>query len=476
MRKLRSRSVLIGAIACALVTLFGYFLCSRVELAFASVLYLLMTISVAWQARLRTAVVTAVWSTLCLDFFFTEPKYTLRLISWADFWSVFAFASVALFVSHLSNRIRQQAEDLRAQQDRQRALYELSSASLSLDWSGDFGSHLAALVRTTIHADSIVIWNAREERVYTAGDSFIPHDSIRAAFRAGQSYDLPRSGTFIRILRSGLRDIGVLWVAAPHLDPLMADSIAPIVASSMERARALVKEVEAHSEQFSEQLRTSVLDGLAHAYKTPLTTITLSSAGLAEMPDMPREQRTALATIIRREADRLNEITHQVLRTARLERRKVLCLQEVSLQSVVEQAIHTLGTEAQMRITVRSGEKHIVDADPTILQIVFEQIFENALKYSEAETPISVTMHAHDEGCYVSVHNLGSYIEPEEQERIFTRFYRSPSMAYRAVGTGIGLSVARHAVEAHSGRITVQSHPERGTTFCVELPCKGQMR
>jgi two-component system, OmpR family, sensor histidine kinase KdpD len=472
-KRLRSRSAAIGAVGCTAVALFGILCGARVELAFASVLYLLLIIVIAWQARLRAAVIVAVWSTLCLDFFFTEPRHTLRFLSLADFWSVVAFASVALFISHLSNRIREQAEDLRLQQERQKAIYELSVAALSLDWSDRFGDHLAALVRSTIHASAVVIWTARDDRAFLCGAADVSVDSMRAAMRAGRNYDLPGSGTYIRLLKSGMREIGVLLVVAHDLAPLTADSLAPVVSFTLERARALSNEVSAQSEQLSEQLRTSVLDGLAHAFKTPLTTIALSSAGLSEVPDMPQEQRVALSRIIEAQAERLHEITQQVLRTARLDLSKVMSLRAVDLAQSMEEVIHGLGEEARSRIKVATSTRVPMDGDPSILKMAFEQILENALKYSDAGTQVEVNMRHEGDLTSIAIHNLGSFIEPAERERIFLRFYRSPRMAHRAAGTGIGLSVALRAIEAHGGHIIVQSDVKTGTTFRIDLPNRG---
>ena len=68
------------------------------------------------------------------------------------------------------------------------------------------------------------------------------------------------------------------------------------------------------------------------------------------------------------------------------------------------------------------------------------------------------------------VHNEGSYISPRERQKVFTRFYRSPSMDHRAPGTGLGLSVAMKAVEAHGGTISIESDIQAGTTFVVSIP------
>lgn len=404
--------------------------------------------------------------------FFTDPRRTLRVVSVADFASLCAFATVALLVSHLSNRIRQQAHELVAQRERQRALYKLSTSTLLLDWRESFGDHLCCLVQQSLDAEGAVIWNERTDQAWSSGSYEAYRDSLRAAFMAGKDYDLQRTGVAIRILRSGVRKTGVLWIKAYKIDSLTADSVATIVASSLERARALSNEVTAQSERLSEQLRTSVLDGLAHAFKTPLTTISVSSAGLAELPTLPLEQRAELIGLIRSEADRLTQITEQVLRTARLERNNVLTLRDVALVELIDISLAFLGKERE-RVHLDIEEAPVVEADSAVLKIAFEQVLENALKYCEPKDPVTIRVSIRDQKAIVAIHNSGSYVDPKERQLIFTRFYRSPTMTHRAAGTGIGLSVAHQAVEAHSGTIMVESSETEGTTFIITLPIVG---
>jgi len=470
-KALRSRSVLWTVAACGAVGLFGFVFGDRVELAFACVIYLLLTIIVAWQARFRAAVVTAIYATLSLDYFFTEPKRTLRFVSIADFASVTAFASVALLVSHLSNRVRQQAEDLVLQRESQRALHELSSAALFLDWREAYGEHLAWLVVRVLNTEGVSIWTAREERTWVAGNIDIPADSLRATFMAGKEYDLTRNGVAIRLLKSGTRNIGVLCIKSQQVDALTVDSVASVISSSLERVRALRNEVAAQSERLSEQLRTSVLDGLAHAFKTPLTTISVASAGLAEVADIPEEQRGELLGLIRKEADRLNLITEQVLRTARLEWDKVLTLTWVNLRVLLEETISVLGEQAAAKIeVVQQTPRVTLEADRAVLKIAFEQILENALRYGDPGGRVAVSAALEGRVATISIHNHGSYIPPQEQQLVFTKFYRSPTVIHRASGTGVGLSVAQHAVAAHGGTITIRSDESEGTTFVITLP------
>jgi two-component system sensor histidine kinase KdpD len=69
----------------------------------------------------------------------------------------------------------------------------------------------------------------------------------------------------------------------------------------------------------------------------------------------------------------------------------------------------------------------------------------------------------------IGIHNHGSYIPPTERDKVFTRFYRSPSVEHRAPGTGLGLSVAKKAIEAHGGKISIESDAQAGTTFVMAI-------
>jgi signal transduction histidine kinase len=102
--------------------------------------------------------------------------------------------------------------------------------------------------------------------------------------------------------------------------------------------------------------------------------------------------------------------------------------------------------------------------------MAFRELLDNASKYSDPGALITLGASMTDTEIVLSVRNAGSYIEPEEQMRIFRRFYRSPNSRHRAPGTGIGLSFVRRIVEAHHGRIWVKSGSDVGTTVFVSLP------
>jgi two-component system, OmpR family, sensor histidine kinase KdpD len=109
-------------------------------------------------------------------------------------------------------------------------------------------------------------------------------------------------------------------------------------------------------------------------------------------------------------------------------------------------------------------------ADEELLKMALTQLLDNAAKYSSPGSSITIAGQEEPAEILLSVHNQGSFIPPEEREKIFERFYRSPGSNRKAPGTGIGLSVVKQVTESHLGRAWVNSDPQAGTTFFVSLP------
>jgi len=109
-------------------------------------------------------------------------------------------------------------------------------------------------------------------------------------------------------------------------------------------------------------------------------------------------------------------------------------------------------------------------ADRGQAAMILAQYIDNARKYSTPGSPIGIAAKVSQSEIVISVHNVGSTVRDEDKERIFDRFYRAPDSKDNIPGTGIGLSVARKAAEAHRGRVWVKSDEKEGTTFFLSLP------
>lgn len=433
-------------------------------------LFLIPLLFIAWRYRFGPASIACLVTTLTLDFFFTEPRRTLRVGSPQDVAALLSFLIVVLFVSRISSSLAEKASHLERRDEAQKALQELAERSLMMDWREPVAQGLCAAVRSCFSLESVCLWDSLESQ-FACDGSASDSTPVRAAFMAERDFDLPQTRQSIRILRSGIRPIGSLQLLGELPDASVIGSIASLVALSMERARALNGEVFAQSERTSEQLRTTVLDGLAHSIKTPLTTIALSSAGAVAIGGL-NEAQVRLLRLVEEQTHYVSGLTNSLLQTAKLEAKVSVHWHPVDLgklaRTLVEESeqasrFYLLGMDAPLPIS----------SDPALLRMVFIQVLENALKYSPADSLITLTAERGERTIVVSIHNRGSYIPSSESKLVFKRFYRSPNVVQCAPGTGLGLSVARQSVEALGGQITVESDHVSGTTFLIELPIGG---
>jgi len=437
-------------------------------------LYMFLTLIVAWRGGFRASIPVAICATLGLDFLFTEPRFNLHVTSPQDVFSLASFAGISLVVSHLSNRIRNHSARLQEAEQRQRALYELSRSMLLIDWNSFGGDQFCALLLEKFRLFGVGIWDDRERLFSYSGDASASADALQASFRAMKDFNLPVREERIRLLRFGVRTVGTIYFHG-EIDPIMADTVATLLATHLERIRALKAEMTAASQMVSEQLRTAVLDGLAHAVKTPLTTILVSSSGLKEIGVLSPLQ-TELAGVIENQASYLATLTDKLLRTSKLESREVFVQRnKANLRAIFDAALEELRIEFDVsRILPRFPAGEIqCDMDQDLIRMALVQLLENALKYSPGGSKVQMFVSASPGEIEISIHNEGSYIPAQERELVFERYYRSPSVEHGAPGTGIGLSVAKRAVEAHNGRIWIESEPQKGTSFHVSIPLEG---
>jgi two-component system, OmpR family, sensor histidine kinase KdpD len=254
------------------------------------------------------------------------------------------------------------------------------------------------------------------------------------------------------------------------------DAAASLTALAIERSRSFAAQSSAEAARQSEQLRTAVLDGLAHAFKTPLTTILASSSGLIEMGTIGATERELVA-LIEAEAAHLNDLTTRLLTTARLDSTHIrLAKQKVDLVQLLKSIAKACTDEnaaVEIALEVPAHALSIL-ADLHLLKMAVYHLVDNAAKYAKPGSQVAMHLQEREGAVAIAVKNSGSYIPVEERERIFERFYRGPRTASQVAGTGIGLAVARRVAEAHRGNIWVESDEQNGTEFSLLLPYTGR--
>jgi heavy metal sensor kinase len=213
----------------------------------------------------------------------------------------------------------------------------------------------------------------------------------------------------------------------------------------------------------------------SHELRSPLTALcAVGEVALRDGND-PTMLRETIGSMLE-EAQRLTDLVDALLTLARMDSTKTeIAREEVNIAALLEE-IHdqfdVLASEKGQTVTVTSDPNVTVQADRTLLRLALVNLVHNAIHHSPSNSQISLTTARHAGKIDISVSDSGRGIAPEYHEKIFERFFRVDKARTRAPGggVGLGLAIARQAVERNGGRIVVESKLDRGSVFRIELP------
>ena len=224
------------------------------------------------------------------------------------------------------------------------------------------------------------------------------------------------------------------------------------------------------------EVRSQFVASVSHELKTPLTAIRMFAETLAL--GRGRDERTKseyLETIVN-ESERLARLVDNVLDFSKIEQgKKIYRFRPVRLEEIANSAARALQFPLaqqgfQLHLSIQEDMPEL-QADPDAIQQAILNLLTNAMKYSGDAREINLRLAARDGDAVIEVADHGLGIAPEEQKRVFEKFYRAPSHESRLIaGTGLGLTVVAHIAKAHGGRVDVESAPGTGSTFSILIP------
>jgi two-component system phosphate regulon sensor histidine kinase PhoR len=244
-----------------------------------------------------------------------------------------------------------------------------------------------------------------------------------------------------------------------------------------------------------ESIRRDFVANVSHELKTPLSSIKAYTETLRDGPNIDRETNQKFLGRIEEQADRLHHLIMDMLMLARIESdHQAFEITSVDVPDTVRACLeaHRPAAEAK-RISLAvntnghpAGIPARVRADREGLREILDNLVDNAIKYTPEGGQVTITWQpapsssaihhpsspiSHPSSLLLSVSDTGIGIKPADQERVFERFYRVDKARSRELGgTGLGLSIVKHLAQSFGGRVWVESTPEQGSTFTVELP------
>jgi signal transduction histidine kinase len=236
--------------------------------------------------------------------------------------------------------------------------------------------------------------------------------------------------------------------------------------------------VAVRHERRNVRIKTNFLSAVSHELKTPLTAIRMFSELLESGRQKEEEKRIRYARLIGEEARRLQGMIEGILSLGRMEEGKArLQFDTVKPAEVVREVAALMAgafTKAEITLVVHVDESLLLNADRDALRSVVQNLLENALKYSEGGTEVTLKLERVPQGVALSVKDQGIGIAKEDQHRIFETFWRAgDEMTRRTRGSGLGLAIVKQIADAHKARIEVQSQPGQGTLMTLIFPYEG---
>ncbi|WP_216386539.1 sensor histidine kinase [Arcanobacterium phocae] len=244
-------------------------------------------------------------------------------------------------------------------------------------------------------------------------------------------------------------------------------------------ARASVDKVVVLFEDQTEKIRLEntrrdFVANVSHELKTPIGGIKLLAETISNVSD-DVEQVRRFAQALETESDRLSQLVQEIIQLSRLQESDALTdPQIVSIDAVVAEALKRTQLEADARqIDLVSGEESglSVLGDFLLLVTAVRNLLDNAVRYSNPHSRVSVVVSGTNTEVHIAVIDAGVGISDEAKTRVFERFYRGDEARSRETGgTGLGLSIVKHVANDHGGQVKIWSELGHGSTFTLVLP------
>jgi two-component system sensor histidine kinase KdpD len=437
--------------------------------------YLIAILLVAASWGIAEAVVASVVATVCFNFFFLPPVGTWAIEDPENWVALFSFLISSLIASELSNRAKKRTAEANTRKIEMERLYALSRAILAIDGSQPIGDQIATELARICEIPGVAIYDRPSDQIYRGGtgEFSVAESRLKDTARTGSASKDEKTGTTFAPISLAGNSTGSVALQGAQLSDAALNALLNLVAITLENARSREIITTARAARQSEEFKSTLLDGLAHEFKTPLTSIKAATTALLASNVSDAAQQQELLTIVDQEAERLSRLVTEATRVARIEAGKIHLNRDWhSPHRLIRAALAQMEQQCDGRpLSVSSPENlSAVYVDAELIQLALRQLIDNALKYSPGRSSIQVSSQVIGRNVEIAVRSEGEPLSESERVRVFDKFYRGQNVRHQATGTGMGLPVARSILLAHGGDVQLRRSDKNGTEFVVVIP------
>jgi len=453
-------------------------------------LYLLAVVISASLWGRGPAIATSLISVLVFDVLFIPPRFKFSVADTQYILTFIGLFVVGVMISELASKLRERALEASRREAQTAILYRLSrDLTTTLNLTDVLDIIRAHVEKVTGSKVKIYLQQAGALKQWVSGawasleefDESIARWVVENVSPAGAGTShIPSANACYLPLKTGNQTVGVLSYRIRELrdvmerdESVLLDALANQCALAIERIRLLEENRNMELLRERDKLYTVLLNSISHDLRTPLVAITGTLSSLME--DGEHLERTTVRELIEtafEESLRLNNIVGDLLDITRIEAGALRAtLQPCDVRDIISVSLdhvrEKMGTRpVQVDIV---GEIPEVVCDMSLIVKALAYVLDNAIKYSPADAPISVTARAAETGVNIIIRDYGKGIPTAEMEHIFRKFFRGEH-SYNVPGLGLGLSICKGIIEVHKGTIRIESDREQGTTVTITLP------